>query len=108
MAAAKLTDTMICWTPVTGWTPNPAPTRVDPRPRGGRAAPGRSRPLTAYAFTDGACHGYVEHFSKAQRVQYLLGIALKLIIRDGLDPAPVHAVLRRFPEYRDALPEDMP
>ncbi len=55
-----------------------------------------------------ACYAEVRKASFEQRKTMVLIEAMHLIVRDGIDPQHLHAVLLKLDEYRDACADDMP
>jgi len=57
--------------------------------------------------TVGAPFTYWEGMAPARRLLQLYIEAWHIVIRDGVDPAAVHAALNVIPEYRDTLTEEI-
>lgn len=58
--------------------------------------------------SSGACFSDFHHMTSEQLGRRLFIDAMKIIVRDGLDPQDVHNAFCRIREYRDGLPPDMP
>jgi len=57
--------------------------------------------------TCGACYGNIQKANHEQRKCRAFIDAMTMIVRDGCDPADVHAAFMQIEEYVDGLPDDM-
>ena len=55
-----------------------------------------------------ACYPAVRHANFEQRKAVIFIEAMHLIVRDGIEPKKLHAVLLGLEEYRDGCSPDMP
>lgn len=88
------TNTMLLWNPRTG------DVLLKPWPETDR--------LHRDYRTGLACYKEVRKASFEQRKTMVFIEAMHLIVRDGIDPHRLHAVLLGLDEYRDACADDMP
>ena len=84
------TTAMWCWDPHSG--------RVSVVPW-----PDTTAISIPYEMTAGACYAFVHELTPAQRQQYVIGEALKLITHYRCDGLAVHTAFSAIREYRDFL-----
>ncbi len=100
----KIANTIIGWTPVNG-------PHLDGDPVGQiECWPIGSEPAHAHAYTstDGGCWSWMQDASNDVLAAYVKGVALGMIVRDGLDPQRVNEVLMQIDEYAQGVATDMP
>lgn len=88
------TRAMLLWEPQTGDVLLKPWPEIDDRHKGYRSAL--------------ACYAGVRTAGFEQRKAAVFVEAMHLIVRDGIDPQRLHAVLLGLDEYRDACAADMP
>ena len=92
----NLKNIMILWNPNL----NGSPTEINIVPVG---CDDRS-----YLFSMGGNYAHVQQMTQTEKTRYLFIEAMKLIIRDNMDPRTVHNIFCEIKEYRDGLSHDTP
>ena len=59
-----------------------------------------------YRYSGGGCYTITKGLTPAEARAYVFRDAMKLIIRDHMNPEAVHAAFCEIREYRDGLSED--
>jgi len=88
------TNAILLWNPLSGAV------LLKPWPEADRLHQGYQSGL--------ACYAAVRRSNFEQRKTTVLIEAIHLVVRDGIDPQKLHAVLLGLDEYRDACSDDMP
>lgn len=86
---------------IFAWNPNSNQVEVGPWPDNQRWS-------SKYQMTGGASNALVRNLPHKELVGYLFIEAMKIIIRDKVDPFSVHNAFCNIDEYLEGLSEDTP
>jgi len=59
-----------------------------------------------YRYSGGGCYAETQDLTHAESMAYVFRDAMKLIVRDNMNPEAVHAAFCEIREYRDGLADD--